>query len=121
MISCIGESHASPPSEAKGPSLYGTPSTSSTLTSASAFALASRVYGMMGKKDYSEKLKQAAIKAWNWADANPKVIFKNNDGASGTQGLCAGQQEVDDYARLMKKHEAAVFLFDATGETKYRD
>jgi endoglucanase len=121
VISCIGESDGSPPSAATGPSQYGTPSTSSALHSAVAFALASRVYGMMGKKDYSEKLKQAGIKAWNWAEANPNVIFKNNDEASGTRGLCAGQQEVDDYGRLMKKHEAAVFLFDITDDTKYRD
>jgi endoglucanase len=121
MISCIGESHASPPSAATGPSLYGTPSTSSALNSAAAFALASKVYGMIGKADYSEKLKQAAIKAWAWAEANPRVIFKNNDAGSGTQGLCAGQQEEDDYGRLMDRQEAAVFLFDVTGDVKYRD
>jgi endoglucanase len=121
MISIVGESSASPPSSAEEPSLYGTPNTSSALNSAGAFALASKVYEMMGKSDYSEKLKKAAVKAWNWAEANPKVIFRNNDGASGTQGLGAGQQEEDDYGRMMNKLEASVFLFDATGETKYRD
>jgi endoglucanase len=121
MISCIGEPHASPPSSAQEPSLYGTPSTSSALNSASAFAIASKVYGMTGKKDYSEKLKQAAIKAWAWADANPRVIFMNNDEGSGTKGLCAGQQEIDDYGRVMEKLEAAVFLFELTGNIKYRE
>jgi endoglucanase len=121
MISIVGASHASPPSMAKEQSLYGTPNTSSALNSAGAFALASRVYGMMGKKDYAERLKQAAVKAWNWAEANPMVIFRNNEAASGTLGLAAGQQEEDDYNRTMNKIEAAVFLFEATGDIKYRD
>jgi endoglucanase len=121
MISIVGESDGSPPSKAEGQSLYGTPNTSSALNSAGAFALASTVYGMMGKKEYSEKLKQAAVKAWNWAAANPNVIFRNNEAASGTAGLGAGQQEEDEYYRTMNKIKAAVFLFEVTGDLKYRD
>ena len=48
------------------------------------------------------------------------VIFKNNDAASGTSNLGAGQQEVDDYGRLVAKLEAACYLFDITGSSTYQ-
>lgn len=121
MLSIVGLSHASPPSSATGPSVYGTPNSSGTLNSSGAFAIASKVFASIGMPDYAETLKQSAVKAWDWADANPSVIFKNNDQASGTEGLGAGQQETDDYGRLVAKIEAAVFLFEITGDTKYRD
>jgi hypothetical protein len=76
---------------------------------------------MLGMNAFSDLLKERAIKAWDWAVANPAVIFKNNDAGSGTEGLGAGQQETDDYGRLMAKIEAAVFLFEITGEAKYKD
>lgn len=121
MISIVGLSHASPPSSATGPSLYGNPNTSGTLNSSAAFAVSSKVYASIGMTSYAESLKQAAIDAWNWADANPNVTFYNNDQGSGTTGLGAGQQETDDYGRLMAKIEAAIYLFEITGENKYRD
>lgn len=121
VLSIVGESHASPPSSVTGPSYYGTPSTSATLNTAAAFAIASKVYGGRGMKEYSHKLEGSAIKAWDWATSNPNVIFKNNDSASGTGGLGAGQQETDDYGRGIARLEAACFLFEITGDTKYRD
>lgn len=121
VLSIVGLSHASPPSGANGPSLYGTPNTSGTLNTAAAFALASKVYGGLGMTDYSTLLKEKAILAWNWAVANPNVVFRNNDSASGTSGLGAGQQEVDEYGLLMAKLEAACFLFDITGEVTYKN
>ncbi len=121
VLSIVGLSHASPPSSATGPSLYGTESTSGTLNTSAALAIASKVYGGIGMKEYAESLRSSAIKAWDWAVANPTVIFRNNDEAAGTSGLGAGQQETDDYGRLMGKLEAACFLFEITGETKYRD
>jgi len=120
VLSIVGLSHASPPSTANGPSYYGTASTSATLNTAAAFALASKVFAGRGMTTYADLLKEKAILAWTWADANPNVIFKNNDPASGTGGLGAGQQEVDDYGRLTAKLEAACFLFDLTGDTAYR-
>lgn len=121
VLSIVGLSHASPPSAATGPSLYGTASTSATLSSAAAFAISSKVFASRGMTVYADKLKDAAIRAWNWANTNPSVIFKNNDAASGTSGLGAGQQETDDYGRFVAKLRAAVFLFDLTGESKYRE
>jgi hypothetical protein len=127
VLSIVGLSGASPPSSATGQSLYGTASTSATLTTAAAFALGATVFAgldgdAVGDDDtYAAELETRAIDAWVWADANQNVIFRNNEAASGTQGLGAGQQEVDNNGRTMKKLEAAVYLFELTGDTGYRD
>lgn len=121
VLSIVGLGHASPPSAATAQSLYGLANTSATLTTAAAFALSSPIYRSIGMEEYADELLVKAMKAWDWADANPNVIFRNNDPANGSQGLGAGQQEVDDYGRLTKKIQAACFLFAATGDTKYRD
>ena len=118
MLCVVGASHASPPSAAKGATYYGTPNTSGTLNSAAAFAIASKVYRSIGMKTYADSLERAAIKAWDWAIANPNVIYNNNSG--NTAGLAAGNQETDDYGRFMAKMEAAEFLYEITGEQKYK-
>ncbi|MEM6638559.1 MAG: glycoside hydrolase family 9 protein [Pseudomonadota bacterium] len=123
VLSIVGlDSDGSPPSEADGPSFYGTENTSATLTSASAFALASVVLRQLDAVrfgDRADALLARAQGAWDWADDNPSVIFRNNDAASGTVGLGAGQQEVDDGGRRDKKLSAAIYLAGATGETIY--
>ena len=124
VLSIVGLSCASPPSSATGPSLYGDASTSATLSSAAAFAQAARVFGALGTPAfdvYAAGMRARAISAWNWAAANPNVIFRNNEQAAGTAGLGAGQQEVDNGGRAAKKLAAAVYLFALTGETVYRD
>ncbi len=118
MLSVVGASHASPPSAAKGPSYYGTANTSGTLNSAAAFAISSKVYRSVGLKTYADSLKQSAIQAWDWASENPNVLYYNNSGS--TSGLAAGQQETNDYGRFVAKMEAAVFLYEITGEQKYK-
>jgi endoglucanase len=121
VLSVVGVAHASPPSSASGPSLYGPASTSATHTAAAAFAIASTVYESIGMTEYANELKIKAVEAWNWADVNTDVLFKNNDAEYNSQGLAAGQQEVDDYGRLTMKIMAACFLFELTGEVVYRD
>ena len=124
VLSIVGEAGASPPSAAKDPSFYGSPNTSAALTTAAAFALGATVFGSLGNADlttYAADLKARALKSWTWADANPKVLFQNNDAASGTSGLGAGQQDVDDYGRLTQKLEASVYLYELTQDTQYRD
>ncbi|MEM9160493.1 MAG: glycoside hydrolase family 9 protein, partial [Verrucomicrobiota bacterium] len=118
--SIIGSAHASPPSLAADPSLYGAINTSSALSSSGAFAYAAKIYGSAGMTDYAATLQQAAIDAWNWADANPDVVWKNNDAAYGSAGVGAGQQETDDYGRLSYKMRAAAHLFENTGEAAYQ-
>lgn len=118
--------HASPPSTAAGPSYYGPANTSATLTSAGAFALGSKILAQLGNTEltsYAADLKIRGEKAWDWAIANPNVLFYNNDDAKqpGSKDLGAGQQEVDDEGRTTKKLTAAIYLFAATGSSTYRD
>jgi endoglucanase len=117
MLSILGVSSGSPPSGVKGPSYYGPPNTISALAGASAFAFGARVYGATGRfDDYARELARRAKAAWAWANAHPDVLFRNNDAASGSSGLGAGQQETDDLGRAMERIVAAVHLFDLTGD-----
>jgi endoglucanase len=120
VLSIVGEPAASPPSTATGQSLYGPASTSATLATAAAFATAARVLrlpGVAALNSAADDSLMRAKSAWTWAVANPAVIFKNNDGASA--GLGSGQQETDDYGRLVDKLDAAAQLFAATGDAAY--
>lgn len=126
VLSVMGLSGASPPSAATGPSRYGPASTSATLTSAAAFAFGSKVLASLDNSvltPYANDLRSRAEAAWDWADANPSVVFRNNDSNPpyNSGGLAAGQQEVNDEGRAAKKLAAAIYLFDVTGDTSYRD
>lgn len=121
-VLCIVDlSHASPPSSATGRSLYGPATTSATLNTAAAFAISSKVFRLIGQTEYADTLEQQAINAWNWAEANPEVLFRNNDASYNSEGIGAGQQEEDEYGRAISKLEAACYLFDITGNTVYRN
>ncbi|MFC2090795.1 glycoside hydrolase family 9 protein [Bacteroidota bacterium] len=121
VLSIVGESHGSPPSAATGASYYGKVNTSGTLNFCAAMALSSKVFRELGDISYSDTLLSRALKAWDWCIDNPRVLFNNNDGSYNSSGLGAGQMETNDYGRLMAKLESAVFLFEVTGDTKYRD
>ena len=122
LLSIVGESSASPPSAATGQSLYGSPNTSATLATAAAFAYGAQVLAHQSTElaAYSAELGTRAAKAYDWAEQNPSVVFKNNDQASGSSGLGAGQQETDDYGRTAFKLDAAVQLFRLTGDAQYQ-
>jgi endoglucanase len=121
VLSIVGESHASPPSAVTGPSYYGDASTSATSNTAAAFAICSKVYRSFNMDDYADTLLVRAIRAWNWAEENPAVIFNNNDASNNSVGLGAGNQEVNDYDRGMIMLEAACYLLEVTGDVKYHD
>jgi endoglucanase len=122
LLSVIGSASGSPASAAKGPSFYGPATTSATYGGAEAFAYAAKTYGQFPQlKPFAEDLRKRAIRAWVWAQAHPQVLFYNNDHRDHSEGLAAGQQEVNDYGREMVAIAAAVYLFDLTGETTYRD
>jgi hypothetical protein len=121
VLSIVGESHASPPSSATGPSYYGRASTSATANTAAALAISSGIYRSINLTEYADTLLARAVKAWNWVEDNPAVIFNNNDGGFNSVGLGAGNQEVGDYDREMIRLEAACYLFEATGDVQYRD
>ncbi|WP_298538986.1 glycoside hydrolase family 9 protein [uncultured Aquimarina sp.] len=120
MISVVSESHASPPSSATGQSLYGDINTSSTWNSGSTFAFGAKIFKSFGMTVYANTLEQAAVNAWNWATANPNIIWRNNDATNGSQGIGAGQQEVDDYGRAMYRLRAAAHLYEITEQENYK-
>jgi endoglucanase len=121
VLSIVGESHASPPSAAKGPSFYGPPNTSAALNTAAALAISSKVFRSINMNEYADTLLKKALKAWNWAEKNPNVLFNNNHRDYNSIGLGAGRMEISDYGRKMIKLEAACFLFEVTADKKFRD
>ena len=122
LLSVIGSASGSPQSAAKGPSYYGPATTSATYGGAAAFAYAAKTFAHFhSRRRFARNLRERAIKAWNWAQANPHALFYNNEPRDHSQGVAAGQQEVDDYGREMGALAAAVYLFDLTGQPIYRD
>lgn len=126
-------SHASPPSSATGRSYYGLATTNATMSTAAAFAFASKVFkdtDISALSTYADDLQARAENAWSWAVANPGVVFFNNDEARqpGSEGLGAGQQEPIDWQtglasvkdRATKKRIAAIYLYAATGKSTYK-
>ncbi len=120
MLSVMSLAEASPPSAADGPSYYGPANTSATYSSAGAFAMAADIYAKVPKyRKNSTRYKSRAIRAWNWAEAYPSVIFHNNDAEQGSEGLAAGQQEVGPERLKKKTLISAIYMFKITGERKY--
>jgi endoglucanase len=116
---------ASPPSDARGKSYYGPPTTSATLMGAAAFAYASKFFASRVESDlkrYGDDLKKHATAAWSWATANPNVLYYNNDETKqpGSKGLAAGQQEMSTPERLRAQFEAATYLFEISGEVQLK-
>ncbi|WP_371395539.1 glycoside hydrolase family 9 protein [Fretibacter rubidus] len=120
MLSVMGLSEASPPSAATGPSFYGPENTSSAYSAAGAFAMASTVMAQ-SHPAAAARYKTRAKDAWDWAVANPDVTFFNNNGAQGSKGLAAGQQEVGPDRLSKKIMMSAVYMYEMTGEAKYAD
>lgn len=123
VLSIVGLDEASPPSSASGPSYYGPANTSAALSTAAAFALGATVFSESinpNLNSYAELLANRGQMAWTWAQNNPNVLFRNNDASYGSEGLGAGQQEMDESERLNKKISAAIYLFQASGDTRYR-
>ena len=103
-----------------GPEPVRQPNTSCTLVSAGAFALAAKVFGTHGGFTvFAANLLVRAELSWTWAQANPNVIWKNNDAGYGSVGIGAGQQETDDYGRTVMAISASAYLYDATGKAAY--
>jgi endoglucanase len=125
-VLCVqGLASASPPSAARNPSYYGPPTTSASLRAAAAFAYASKIFSARPEENlraYGEGLFKRARAAWAWAEANPNVLYFNNDSERqpGSQGLAAGQQELSDAERRGAKFEAAVYLYELSGEPGYK-
>jgi hypothetical protein len=114
-LSIAGHAGASPPSADKSTCLYAPVTTSASFSAAAVFAYASSVFKSFDTT-YAAKLQAAAIGAWTWAVAHPSVTFHN-----GGKGVGAGDPELDaTYGLPMRQLEAAVYLYEATGTTSYR-
>jgi endoglucanase len=139
VLSIVGEAAApapvfgnpanTAPSLVTTPCDYGPASTSASLTSAAAYAYASVVLGSASGFNaaypgYAAGLQARAQQAWAWAKANPAVFFYN---AQASPAVGAGEQEVPQsdpdrsYALLVKRLQAELYLFEATGDTAARD
>ncbi len=125
LLCVMGLGSASPPSAATDPSYYGPATTNATLMGAAVFAYASKIYGARPEASlisYATDLNSRAVKAWNWAVANPSVLYYNNDESkqTGSSGLASGDQETDDAGRLLSKFQAATYLYAITGGAAYK-
>ena len=120
MLSVMSLGEGSPPSSADKPSFYGPANSSASYSSAGAFAMAADIFAKEPKyrKD-ATRYKSRALRAWNWAEANPNVIFRNNDAEQGSEGLAAGQQEVGPERLKKKILMSAVYMYKITGARKY--
>jgi hypothetical protein len=127
VLSIVGEPSGNAPntlpSAVSAPCSYGPASTSATYSSAAVLAYAYVVLKAIpavatAYPGYLANLLTRAQNAWTWAQANPNVVFHNSQ-SNPTVG--AGEQEVDSHGLLLKKVQAALYLFEATGTTSYRD
>ncbi len=109
---------ASPPSADNAVRYYGPKSTAASLTAAASFAFAAKQFRKIDNptaQTYATTLQNKAIQAWTWANDNPSVTYYN-----ASNNLAAGEQEVDNYERDMRKLAAAVYLYDITNDNTYR-
>jgi len=116
VLSVQGLGSNSPPSAVTTTSYYGHASATASFGTAKALAIASRIFNTRGETAYAENLKNAAIKAWDWAVAHPDSIFNNNSSGNNTSGLAAGNQELSDsWDRIENYINAAFSLYEITG------
>lgn len=107
LISVLGVPGASPPSAAKGASVYGPETTNASIRGGIAFAWAARLF-RESDAAFADDMLARAKKAWDYAEANPAVKFEN----SGK--VAAGEQQSSDKEIVMYKLGFAVALHRAT-------
>jgi endoglucanase len=111
-----------PPSADTNTRRYGKPSTNATLTGAIAFSLAAKQFQKFpSMKNYTATLRNAAVKAWKAALADPNNRFQNE----GFQ--CANPDRENSYGGGFPGDYssynfllAAVYLYALTGEAEYK-
>jgi endoglucanase len=114
------------PSTVTAPCSYGPPTTAASFSTAAAFAYASLVFAQSAKTQktadvypgYAADLATRATRAYAWAAAHRDgnaVVFYN-----AQTGVGAGEQEVGAAGLPFKQLEAALYLFELTGDLAYR-
>ncbi|HEX5182442.1 MAG TPA: glycoside hydrolase family 9 protein [Allosphingosinicella sp.] len=111
----------SPPSSAKGQSLYGPPNSHATSAGAAAYAVAALVYRTIPAwRGRAAGLTERAERAWAWVSAHPRVTFTDASADHGRVRLAADAIETDDAGRAATMLAAAAYLFELTGKPAYR-
>jgi endoglucanase len=114
------------PSQVTAPCTYGPATTAATYSTAAAFAYASLVFARADQgtragaayPGFSADLANRARQAYAWAvghDGGAALFFYNS-----RNGVGAGEQEVGPSGLAFKKLEAALYLFEVTGDVAYR-
>jgi hypothetical protein len=119
VLSIVGTANtasSSPPSSDAAQRVYGPATTNASFVTAAMCALAAIQFNAAGNMAYANTLQTAAINAYNWAVANPAVVFYN------TGLIGAGEQEVGagSYDLFCRQLMAAVYLFKLTGNSSYK-
>lgn len=122
-VSIKGYGISSPPGTDTRQRFYGGTSTLTTYAVASVFAHAASVFGSFSAT-YANTLRTAAQQAWNWANANPNVIFDNtpfliNGGGSFNpdNGIYGDAANSSYYRSVSYPTVAAAYLFRLFGAT----
>lgn len=119
---------ASPPSDDNHTRFYWPATTQATYAAAWMFALSAIEFRDVDEK-YSKKLQKASINAWNWANANPGIIFHNNNQETWKKNtdnrvnyLAAWDQESGnpEWFTSRKIFVASVYLFALTWKDEYK-
>ncbi len=112
---------ASPPSADTAPRFYAPATASATISACGVFAHASLIYNLLpsflGMQALADRLRYAAIKAWEWLEKNPDKIPSNYDNT----GFAQNAVEDDAYQQAANQTCAAAYLLVLTGTDKYRD
>ncbi len=110
----IDHNAAWPVSQDRRPRYYGKKSSASTLWTAGNFAHAARVYGQFTPwKPFADDLRQRAVRAWDWYQANPRE-YKPDNGEikSGSANRDAGEHD-------RMEAFAAIHLWAVTGDARF--
>lgn len=113
---------ASPPSTDINPRYYLGECTSSTLTGAAVFALASIVYRTLGTAEmitYADDLLTRAQSAWTRAQTTTSN-FTSFQTTCDDQDIKAGDADVSAAEQMDRAITAAAYLFEATGLASYK-
>ena len=106
---------ASPPGDDKAQRYYGPAAASATRVFCGIAAHAHLIYkAVPAMTAYADTLLNRALLAWDWLTFNPGTSNYNNSGFS------SANPEMSAYDQQSVQASAAVYLFDATGDTTYR-
>ncbi|MBN2262803.1 MAG: glycoside hydrolase family 9 protein, partial [Prolixibacteraceae bacterium] len=91
-------------------------STAATLNYAALMAMAARIY-KNHLPDFADEALQNALKAWNWANNNPDVVFKNPEAQDGYPKVNTGEYSTSNFSGEFSW--CASELFITTSNSKY--